>query len=92
MTLQYDEDTCYMAIYSKNSIITIKSNAVDYDMLHSLYGDLNLRFAKWSEMLPDDFISDDYKQLNPDIINLNSEWLKLHYYLYGKVEGRLYKA
>lgn len=68
------------------------SNALRlFERLIRLLGDPAVRFCRRDDLLPDDFNSDTYSSLNPDLLGLTTNMLAHHYLFHGLGEGRMYK-
>jgi len=48
--------------------------------------------TKKENTLKNDFNVEGYRRYNPDISDQSNEWLKKHYFEYGKKENRVWKV
>jgi hypothetical protein len=84
---------CSLIIYNNGKIISpIKQlSNINYELLEEIIYSNNLTYGKYNLLLPSDFNSEMYKELNPDLQHYTINEIKNHYIQYGKYEGKLYK-
>lgn len=89
--LNTSNDKLCFALYHNNNIITNTYKLHDYNLLHNIKDNENIRYCLKTELIPSDFNIMMYKQLNNDLPNTTDNALLYHYYIYGSIENRKYK-
>ena len=83
---------CSIIIYNNGITISpIKQICnINYELLQEIIYSNNLTYGKYHLLLPNDFNSELYKELNPDLQTYTNTEIKNHYLQYGKYENKLY--
>ena len=84
---------CSLVIYNnKITISPIKQiSNITYELLQDVIYSNSVSYGKYNLLLPINFNVSLYKELNPDLSLFTDTQSKLHYFKYGKNEGRMYK-
>ena len=79
---------CINCLYVNDTLIY---NISSYNELLKILNSDTIKYAKFKDLLPNDFDVDNYRLLNKDLNNLTESELLNHYILFGSNENRKYK-
>lgn len=79
---------CINCLYVNDTLIY---NISSYNELLKILNSNTIKYAKFKDLLPNDFDVDNYRLLNKDLNNLTESELLNHYILFGSNENRKYK-
>ena len=79
---------CINCLYVNDTLIY---NISSYNELLKILNSNTIKYAKFKDLLPNDFDVDNYRLLNKDLNNLTESELLNHYTLFGSNENRKYK-
>jgi hypothetical protein len=78
---------CINCLYINDTLIY---NISSYNELLKILNSDSIKYAKFKDLLPNDFDVDNYRLLNKDLNNLTESELLNHYILFGSNENRKY--